>query len=64
MSYVHFPPSPEGECIFPFSRALCLSPPKAYKVLGHMDILGDPLSLGENMASGVFGFVTKVSCLS
>lgn len=33
---------------------------QAYKVLGHIDILGDPLSLGMNISSGVIGFVTKV----
>lgn len=33
---------------------------KAYKVLGHIDILGDPLSLGKSLSSGVIGFVTKV----
>lgn len=48
---------------------LCLSPSttlglclemQAYKVLGHIDILGDPLSLGKSISSGVIGFVTKV----
>lgn len=33
---------------------------QAYKVLGHIDILGDPLSLGKSISSGVIGFVTKV----
>ncbi|CAM9880759.1 unnamed protein product, partial [Sphacelaria rigidula] len=32
---------------------------QAYKVLGHIDILGDPLSLGKRFSSGVVGFVTK-----
>lgn len=34
---------------------------KAYKVLGHIDILGDPLSLGQSISSGVIGFVTEVN---
>lgn len=29
-------------------------------MLGHIDILGDPLSLGKNISSGVIGFVKKV----
>ena len=31
-------------------------------MLGHIDILGDPLSLGMNISSGVIGFVKKVLC--
>ncbi|CAM9995757.1 unnamed protein product, partial [Discosporangium mesarthrocarpum] len=32
---------------------------QVYKVVGHIDILGDPLSLGKNISSGVMGFVMK-----
>ncbi|CAM9290264.1 unnamed protein product [Choristocarpus tenellus] len=33
---------------------------QVYKVVGHIDILGDPLALTQNISGGVFRFVTKV----
>lgn len=52
--------SPNTGNLSPFFLLLGLFPLQIYKVLGHINILGDPLSLGKSISSGVVGFMKKV----